>query len=79
MKKETSCINSRAIIDYVKDHKLEALPILLEHLDPEIDSLSDPEVFLRDANNWISCDVLAELYKLPDTLRKIFILDTLRV
>jgi signal transduction histidine kinase len=63
MKKETSCINSRAIIDYVKDHKLEALPILLEHLDPEIDSLSDPEVFLRDANNWISCDVLAELYK----------------
>ncbi|MDB9823393.1 ATP-binding protein [Deltaproteobacteria bacterium] len=36
---------------------------LLENLDPEIDSMPDPEGFLIDPNNWISCTVISELYK----------------
>ena len=63
MEKETSCINSIAIIDYVKEYNNGDLSGLLEHLDPEIDSMPDPEGFFYDPNNWISCDVISELYK----------------
>ncbi|NQU74549.1 MAG: GAF domain-containing protein, partial [Candidatus Omnitrophica bacterium] len=62
MEKETSCINSRAIIDYVKENNNGDLSSLLENLDPEIDSLPDPKSFLRDPNNWISCTVISKLY-----------------
>ncbi|TET78280.1 MAG: sensor histidine kinase, partial [Candidatus Cloacimonadota bacterium] len=60
---ETSCINSRAILDYVKEYNNGDCSALLGNLDPEIDSLSDPEGFLRDPNNWISCTVVSKLYE----------------
>ncbi len=63
MEKETSCINSRAILDYVKEHNNGDCSILLTDLDPEVDSLLDPEGFLRDPNNWISCTVVSKLYE----------------
>ncbi len=63
MKKETSCINSRAILDYVREYNNGDCSALLRNLDPEIDSLSDPESFLRDPNNWISCDIVSKLYE----------------
>jgi signal transduction histidine kinase/predicted hydrocarbon binding protein len=63
MEKETSCINAKAILDYVKQYNNGDLSGLLENLDPEIDSMSDPEGFFYDPNNWISCDVISELYK----------------
>ena len=63
MEKETSCINAIAIIDYVKEHNNGDLSGLLEHLDPEIDSLPDPEKFLMDPNNWISCAVISKMYE----------------
>jgi len=63
MEKETSCINSRAIINYVRDHYKGDCSGLLENLDPEIDALSDPESFLSDPNNWISCTVISKLYE----------------
>ena len=63
MKKETSCINARIILDYVKEYNKGDLSGLLENLDPEIDSMPDPEGFFYDPNNWISCDVISELYK----------------
>jgi signal transduction histidine kinase len=63
MEKETSCINSRAILDYVKKNRPGEYSILLNHLDPEIDALPDPEGFLRDPNNWISCGVASKLYE----------------
>jgi len=63
MKKETSCINSRVIIEYVKEYDNDSLPILLENLDPEIDSLSEPESFLQDPNNWVSCTVVCKLFE----------------
>ena len=62
MEKETSCINSRAILDYVHKHNNGDCSILLRDLDPEIDRLPDPESFLRDPHNWISCSVISKLY-----------------
>jgi signal transduction histidine kinase len=63
MKKETSCINARAILDYVKEFNDSHLSGLMDDLDPEIDNLSNPEAFLRDPNNWISCTVISKLYE----------------
>jgi len=63
MEKETSCINSRAILDYVKNHNDGDCSALFGNLDPEIDTLQDPESFLRDPNSWISCSVISKLYK----------------
>jgi signal transduction histidine kinase len=63
MKKETSCINSRAILDYVKEYNNGDCYALINDIDPEIDALSNPESFLRDPNNWISCTVASKLYE----------------
>lgn len=63
MGKETSCINSRAILDYMEAHYQGNYSVMLDNLDPEIDALPDPESFLRDPHNWISCKVLSKLYE----------------
>jgi signal transduction histidine kinase len=63
MKKETSCINSRAIFGYVKKHNNGDCSELFRNLDPELDSLPNPESFLTDPNNWISCAVISKLYE----------------
>ncbi|MBW2621230.1 MAG: hypothetical protein JRC56_07875, partial [Deltaproteobacteria bacterium] len=63
MEKETSCINSRAILDYVKKYNAGDCSALFGNLDPEIDALQDPESYLIDPNNWISCSVISRLYK----------------
>ncbi len=63
MEKETSCVNTRAVLDYLKKFHHGDLSNLFEDLDPEIDCLPDPEAFLMDPNNWVSCRVATELYK----------------
>lgn len=63
MEKEVSCINSRVILDYVKEYNNGDCSALLKDLDAEIGALSDPENFLRDPNNWISCSVAVKLYE----------------
>jgi signal transduction histidine kinase len=63
MEKEVSCINTRAIFDFIKEHNNDDCSRLLGQIDPEIDVLPDPESFFRDPNNWISCDVAAKLYE----------------
>ncbi|MBN2124839.1 MAG: GAF domain-containing protein [Deltaproteobacteria bacterium] len=68
MKRETSCINSRAILDYVEERNRGECFELVENLDPEIDSLSDPEGFLRDPNNWVPCRVISRLYQRAKTV-----------
>ena len=69
MEKETSCINSRAILDYLKHHQVDGSGVC-RGLDPEIDSLEDPERFLRDPDNWISCGVISKLYRRAADLLK---------
>ncbi|MGB2690263.1 MAG: ATP-binding protein, partial [Desulfobacterales bacterium] len=61
--KEVSCLNSKVILGYVKEHNNGDYSGLLKNLDPEIDALSDPEQFLIDPNNWISCAVASKLYE----------------
>jgi signal transduction histidine kinase len=61
MEKETSCINSRAIIEYVKKYNNGDTSPILKNLHPEIDTLADPLAFLSDPNNWISCSVVCKL------------------
>ena len=63
MEKETSCINSKAIISYVKEHNNGDCSELLGDLDPIIDALVDPESFLNDIYNWTSCAVTIKLLK----------------
>jgi signal transduction histidine kinase len=63
MEKEVSCINTRVIFDYVRAHNNGDCSGLLGGLDQEIDALPDPESFLKDPNNWISCGIAAKLYE----------------
>ena len=68
MKKETSCINSRSIIEYIKEHRPESCSALIQNLDPELDGMRDPEAYLTDPNNWISCAVICKLYRRARTI-----------
>jgi signal transduction histidine kinase len=61
MEKEVSCINSGFILDYMMKQNNGDCSGLLEDLHPEIDALPDPETFLRDPNNWISCGVVCKM------------------
>ncbi len=63
MEKEINCVNSKIILDYVKKHNKSDYPGLLKDLDSEIDSLPNPEKFLRDPNNWVSCTVVSKLWE----------------
>ena len=63
MKKEVNCLNSKVILGYIKEHNNGDYSSLLKDLDPEIDALKDPERFLIDPNNWISCTVASKLYE----------------
>lgn len=62
MEKETSCVNVRAILNYVNVHKGDVTG-LIRDLDPEINALPDPSGFLADPNNWVSCEVVCKLYE----------------
>jgi signal transduction histidine kinase len=62
MEKHVNCLNSKAILGYVKKQNNGNYSDLLKNLDPEIDALNDPESFLTDPNNWISCTVASKLY-----------------
>jgi signal transduction histidine kinase len=63
MEKEVSCVNSTAILNFLKENYEGDYSLLLRDLDPEIDASPNPENFLRDPNNWISSKVASELYK----------------
>lgn len=63
MEKEVSCIDSIAILDYVKAHNKGECSALFEDLDPEIDDLPDIEAYLRDPNNWVSSRVISKLHE----------------
>ncbi|MBI3016017.1 MAG: hypothetical protein HYY65_13380, partial [Candidatus Tectomicrobia bacterium] len=61
MKKDVSCLNTKAILEYVRRHNGGDLKSLLDHLDPELDHQKDLEKFLTDPNNWVSSGVFSEL------------------
>ncbi len=62
MEKHNSCINSKAIIQYIEDKAPDSLPDLFRDLGPEIDAIEDKREFLTNLNNWISSDLLITLF-----------------
>lgn len=57
-----SCLNTRAVIIYVKRHYPELLESLISDLDPFFDTIDNVEEFLMDEHNWISQEVCAKLF-----------------
>ncbi len=68
MDKHHSCLNTRAIIEYFEAQSPEAVPALLAGLGPEIAALPDPREFLLEANNWVSSEVVIQMF---DNARRI--------
>ncbi|HUT62397.1 MAG TPA: hypothetical protein VMZ04_00425, partial [Anaerolineae bacterium] len=63
MERNVSCLNSRAIIGYVKRHFPKLMDSLLEDLDPFFDTVDNVEEFLVDEHNWISQYICAKLFE----------------
>ena len=62
MDKHHSCLNTRAIIEYFEAQSPEAVPPLLGGLGPEIAALPDPREFLLETNNWVSSEVMIQMF-----------------
>jgi signal transduction histidine kinase len=63
MNKEISCINTRAVLDYIKENYSDDYSGVIKNLNSELDALPDPERFLTDPNNWIPCTVAVKIYE----------------
>jgi len=68
VEKHHSCINTRAIIEYFEERLPEAVPSLMAGLGPEIAALPDPKAFLMEINNWVSSDIMIQMF---DNARRI--------
>jgi PAS domain S-box-containing protein len=62
MDKHNSCINSLAVIQYIEDMEPGRLSELFEDFGQELEGISDPKAFLSDMNNWVSSNVMIQLY-----------------
>ena len=63
MERHNSCINTKAVIDYVEERDPSLLEPLLEDLNRELDGVTNAKEFLTDPNNWVSSHVLILLYE----------------
>ncbi len=63
MEKEVSCINTKAVLEYMDQYISVGINKFLADLHPEIDIIPDPNTFLRDPNNWVSSRVASDLFK----------------
>ena len=61
MERHNSCLNSRAIIDYIERH-YGSPHLLLKGLEEDLGELDEPLAFLRDPHNWVSAGLLARMY-----------------
>lgn len=61
VERHNSCLNTRAIIDYVERHYGSPEP-LLEGLDEELSGVKNPIEFLKDAHNWVSSELMRIMY-----------------
>ncbi|MGD9037129.1 MAG: response regulator [Syntrophobacterales bacterium] len=69
METHNSCINTKAVIDYVEERSPTLIGPLLKDLGPELEGVADVKDFLTDSNNWISTDLLIRLY---DRVKELF-------
>jgi putative nucleotidyltransferase with HDIG domain len=58
-----NCLNSRAIIEYIRRHYPERLPDLMSNLPPHFSTMPKPEDFLTDENNWIPSSLVVMLFE----------------
>jgi HD-GYP domain-containing protein (c-di-GMP phosphodiesterase class II) len=61
VERHNSCLNSRAIIDYIERH-YGSPHLLLKGLEEDLGELDEPLAFLRDPHNWVSAGLLARMY-----------------
>lgn len=72
MEKHNSCINAKAVIDYVEERDPSLVAPLLKDLSPELAGVADVKRFLSDPNNWVSTHILILLY---DRVKKLLAKD----
>ena len=63
MERHNSCINTKAVIDYVEERNPSFLEPILKDLSHALDGVVDAKKFLSDPNNWVSTDILILLYE----------------
>ncbi len=63
-----SCINTRAIIEYVRAKTPARMEELFHNLPPSIMQLPSAEEFLRDEDNWVSSSVVVRLFENAKTI-----------
>ena len=61
MNAEVSCLNTRAILDYLSRKSIDPRRFLTD-LSPELDLLGDPLAYVSDRNNWVSAAVVSRLF-----------------
>ncbi len=57
-----SCLNSRAIIDYIRRKHPDCVKVLLEAVPRPWRDKGDPEAWLCDENNWIPSGIVVALF-----------------
>lgn len=57
-----NCMNSLAIIEYVKEKAPSMLPQLFDQLMPEMEGVQNIEMFLSDPHNWIPSSLMIKLF-----------------
>ena len=63
MERHNSCINTKAVIDYVEERNPLLIEPLLKDLSQQLDGVTNAKEFLSDPNNWVSSHILILLYE----------------
>jgi PAS domain S-box-containing protein len=63
VEKHHSCLNTRAIIAYFEEWLPHAVPAVMEGLGQEIAALAKPREFLMEINNWVSSEVVIQMFE----------------
>lgn len=61
MNAEVSCLNTKAILDYLSRRSIDPRRFITD-LAPELDQQDDPIAYLSDRNNWVSATVVSLLF-----------------
>ena len=60
---QSCCVNSRAIVEYVRRHAPRRIGDLFADLPEPYDRLGNAEGFLSDENNWVPSAVIVKLFE----------------
>jgi PAS domain S-box-containing protein len=63
MEYHNSCVNTKAVLDYVADKDSSLVAPLLETMQPLLPGENDLKAFFTDPNNWVSSTVLIAMYE----------------